>query len=329
MNIAGSLKKYQLSLTGGIVTAVIITFVHLKVDPPMLLLERFFPGTGWIEIIAASFYAAVIIYKMSDPAKTEKWRNITWTAFSIVFFAQLALGLTVDALFLMTGKLHLPVPALIIGGPLYRMQLSFMPILFLSTIVLSGPAWCSHLCYFGAFDNMAASGKNKRNQVLKNRNILKYSFLSILIIASVLFHFAGVNNVVSTTAGIIAGIGGILIIPGFSGRKKKMVHCTVYCPVGTLVSHIKYISPFRIVIAGSCTSCMACTAKCKYDALNSEDITSRRPGIACTYCGDCIPSCRYGSIQYKFLNLSASGSRNLYLLITIILHSCFMVLARI
>ena len=53
----------------------------------------------------------------------------------------------------MTGKLHLPVPMMILAGPIYRGHTSVMSILFLSTLILSGPAWCSHLCYFGAIDN--------------------------------------------------------------------------------------------------------------------------------------------------------------------------------
>ena len=75
------------------------------------------------------------------------------------FFGQLALGIFADPIFLMTGKLHLPIPAVILAGPLYRFEGLFMPILFISTLLLSGPAWCSQLCYFGAFDAWSA-GEN-------------------------------------------------------------------------------------------------------------------------------------------------------------------------
>jgi ferredoxin-type protein NapH len=50
-------------------------------------------------------------------------------------------------------------PMMILGGPIYRGQLSVMTILFLSTVILTGPAWCSQLCYFGAFDNLAPGAK--------------------------------------------------------------------------------------------------------------------------------------------------------------------------
>jgi hypothetical protein len=40
-----------------------------------------------------------------------------WTFFSVVFFAQLVLGLAGMPSMLMTGELHAPVPALILAGP--------------------------------------------------------------------------------------------------------------------------------------------------------------------------------------------------------------------
>ena len=98
---------------------------------------------------------------MQDPAKVSRWRKYTWFVFSVVFFSQLLLGLLVSDKFLMTGKLHLPVPMMILAGPIYRGHTSVMTILFLSTVILSGPAWCSHLCYFGAIDNLARLRKNQ------------------------------------------------------------------------------------------------------------------------------------------------------------------------
>ncbi|HHJ09824.1 MAG TPA: hypothetical protein ENK25_02915 [Bacteroidetes bacterium] len=52
----------------------------------------------------------------------------------------------------MTGKLHLPTPAMILAGPAYRREIGFMTWLFLSTIILNGPALCSHLCYMVSLD---------------------------------------------------------------------------------------------------------------------------------------------------------------------------------
>ncbi len=73
---------------------------------------------------------------------------------------------------------------MIIGGPIYRAQLSVMTILFLSTVILTGPAWCSQLCYFGAFDNLASGGKTSR-EILKHKGAIKSTIL-ILVIAMAL-----------------------------------------------------------------------------------------------------------------------------------------------
>ena len=79
--------------------------------------------------------------------------------FSIIFFSQLILGVVGLEKLLMTGKLHLPVPALIAAGPLFRGTGFFMAILFTFSVLLVGPAWCSWLCYIGAWDNYAAKFK--------------------------------------------------------------------------------------------------------------------------------------------------------------------------
>ena len=298
-------------------------------DPPLLLLERFAPGSGWIEVILASVYAAIVVTNMKNPKNVAQWRKITWLIFSVVFFLQLLFGLFADSRFLMTGKLHLPVPAIVIGGPIYRMQLSFMPLLFISTVLLTGPAWCSHLCYFGAFDNLAASGKGMRNKPVKNKMGIKHAFLFLLIAVALLFNLFGVSSLVATATGIFAGLTGVVILLVFSGKNKKMMHCTAYCPLGTLVNYTKYASPFRIHITEQCTECMACTNTCKYDALNLSDIHARKPGITCTYCGDCISACDRNAIVYRFWGLSPQTARNLYLVMTISLHASFLFLARI
>jgi len=302
--------------------------INIQLDKPLILLERFFPGFGWIEILLLAVYGAIVIYQMQDPLKVPRWRRITWLIFSFVFFSQLILGMAgVDNRFLMTGKLHLPVPAMILSGPIYRGQLSVMTILFFSTIILSGPAWCSQLCYFGALDNLAASVK-RSSRPLKYVWHMKLVLLPVFILVTLILRWTGVTNFWVTIAGGIFGVAGLALIAILTSRKGKMMHCIYYCPVGTLVNYFRYINPFRMRIRESCTQCMLCTAYCNYDALNQSDIEKGRPGITCTYCGDCLSSCKENSIQYKFFNLAPDRARNLYLIITITLYCVFMGLAR-
>ena len=114
-----------------LLTASLLGFVQWKVDSPtMLLAERFLPGSGWVEILLLAFYAAWITEKMLDIKKSPSLRKRIWAGFSFVFFSQFILGLAGLEKFLMTGALHLPIPAVILSGPLYRGGGFFMLILF-------------------------------------------------------------------------------------------------------------------------------------------------------------------------------------------------------
>lgn len=322
-------KSLKLPLLVFLLTVLILTFVQIKVDNPMLLLERFVKGGGWVEICMIGIYGAVVAFKMQDPGKVQSWRKYTWFAFSVVFFSQLLFGLIGYEKFLMTGKLHIPVPAMILAGPIYRGHTSVMSLLFVSTLILSGPAWCSHLCYFGAIDGMASKRKTSRGPI-QYKWALKSSVLLLVILAAILLRWMKVPILTATIVAIGFGVIGLGMIILVSRKEGRMVHCTSYCPIGTVVNLTRFVNPFRMYIdKSSCTSCMVCTSFCKYDALNKSDIANRKPGLTCTLCGDCLSSCFAGSIKYRFLGLSPAAARNLYLLITITLHASTMALARI
>jgi polyferredoxin len=239
---------------------------------PLLVAERFQKGAGWFQVVLTAFYGGLVAWHMQDPSQSARWRHITWSLFSLLFFSQLVIGITVDERFLMSGHLHLPVPAMILAGPLYRMQLSFMTILFISTVLLTGPAWCSHLCYFGALDHLAAHSQTGRKTVhsfkktasfsRKNRRFLPYSIFTLVIAAALLLRWLNAPSRVATLAGLAFGVGGLLIMGFVSRLHQKMRHCTQYCPVGTLVHWLRPFHPFTITLSDQCTSCQRCTAYC-------------------------------------------------------------------
>jgi ferredoxin-type protein NapH len=304
--------------------------VQWKVKNPIILIERFIPYSAWGMIFILAFYAAFLISKMKEPSQTAEWRKRSWTLFSVVFFTQLILGVSGFENFLMNPeKLHFPIPALIVAGPIYRGHISFMPILFITTIILAGPAWCSQLCYFGALDNLVAARGKPDKKPIAFRNALKYGFLfTVIFVAIVLRVFnLGIGLVAALAA--LLGIAGLMTILVVSSSRKKMFHCTVFCPVGTVIRFAKYLNPFRMYIDNNCTDCMACSKTCYYDALNVKDIQKRKPGSTCTLCGDCVQSCQVNAIKYKFLKLSPNVARNLWLVITITIHAVFLGLARL
>ena len=294
----------------------------------MLILERFIEGGGWFEILGVSFYAGFLAKMMQDTANSGRWRRISWTLFSVVFFSQLILGVSGLERFLMTGELHLPVPAMIISGPVYRAEISFMTILFLSTVILTGPAWCSHFCYFGGLDNHLAAGK-PRAKSFRNQFKIRHSLLMIFIVVTLLLRLLNVSSLHATLLGLAAGVAGLLVMVLLTYPSGRMAHCTLFCPVGTVVMYLKRLNPFRIYIHSNCTLCMSCAPHCKYDALHPESIRKGRPDASCTYCGDCLSSCHKGSIRYGFPGLSNHQARKLYLFLTVSIHAIFMALARI
>ncbi|HDR03711.1 MAG TPA: 4Fe-4S binding protein [Candidatus Marinimicrobia bacterium] len=295
----------------------------------MLLFDRLAPGFGWLQILALSLYGAVIAEKMMQPKNVQATRLLIWKIFSIVFFVQLALGLWVSDTFLMTGKLHIPVPAIILAGPLYRGEGLFMPILFLSTILLVGPAWCSHLCYFGAWDNFAANRVCKPRSIRRWAEPLRIAILLLVVTTAIGLGLAGVSALPAAALAIAFGALGVAIMIFISRKKGIMVHCTVYCPIGLFSVLLGKINPFRIKISDACTDCNACSRVCRFDALNLANIQKRSAGYTCTLCGDCISSCHHGALQYGFFKMQPQNARMLFLILIITLHAIFMGLARI
>jgi len=322
------LHAFRLPLSVFIFISVFLSAIQVNLPHPMLIAERFIKGGGWLEIIVIATYGAVVAYKMQNPVNVPYWRKVTWTLFSIVFFGQLILGLLGFEKFLMTGKLHLPIPMMILGGPVYRGQLSVMTILFLSTIVLTGPAWCSQFCYFGAMDNLASGSKPKKEK-LPNRLAIKTTGILLVIAVTILLRWFNVPVLIATIIAAGFGIGGVIIMVLFSRKQGKMIHCLLYCPIGTLVNVLKPANPFRLYIDNNCTFCMKCTSNCKYDALNQDDIRKKKPDTTCTLCGDCLAGCHHNAIKYKYFSLKPETARRLYLFLTISIHAIFLALARI
>ncbi len=317
------------SAVGFIITGLLLTIVHLKVPLTLLLVERFWPTMGWVEILALSIYAAFVVEKMLDKTQTARWRRRIWLLFSVVFFAQLIIGLLGVERFLMTGNLHLPVPAMIAAGPIYRGHNFFMPILFLSTVILVGPAWCSHLCYIGSWDSAASDVKRKPQKLPPWTARVRWGILAFIIAAAIILRLAGVPSLIATILGLTFGLVGVLVMLLWSRKIGVMAHCVVYCPIGLVANWLGKVSPFRVRINDSCTDCGICRMSCKYNALNMTDIKNRKPAISCTLCGDCIGSCEHSSLEYRFWNYKAKAARTVFIVMVVSLHAACLGLARI
>jgi len=310
--------------------------VQILPEKTLLLFERLFSGGGWLQITIVSLYAAILMYNMQFRERRTKWRERSWLFFACFFYFQLILGISADSIFLLSGKLHLPIPAIIIAGPVFRFSSWFMIILFISTIIFTGPAWCSHLCYFGAFDSLSShkSAKKQRTGTVvlgkKKRVVIKFSILLILTGTALVLRIMNGSSNLATLLAVLFGMIGIGVILIISRRSGSMQHCTLYCPIGTIVNYAKYISPFRFEInSNKCTACCSCISKCRYMALSVESVKMKKIENTCTYCGDCITSCNHNALQYRFLWLSPEGAERLWLILTVTIHAVFIAVARV
>ena len=61
----------------------------------------------------------------------------------------------------------------------------------------------------------------------------------------------------------------------------------------------------------------------------SVNIEKGKIGYTCTYCGDCLSTCKHGGLEYRFFKLRPATAERLWIIITVVLHTCFLMIARI
>ncbi len=300
-----------------------------KAPIPLLLGERFVPESGPFWIWAFAVYGGLVAgWLLNTSSATARGR--IWTLFSAAFFGQLLLGLAGWSIFLMTGKLHLPVPALILAGPLFRGEGFFMPILLGVSLLLVGPAWCSHLCYIGAWDDRLARLKSGRPAPLPSwAPRLRAALLAGTILLPLALRLLGVSWVPALILAAAFGLLGVALMALWSTRSGTMTHCTVWCPIGLVNNLLGRILPWRVRINAGCTGCGLCAKACRYNALTKADLEQKKTGLSCSLCGDCLSRCPHGHLGYSFPGLSATRSRQLFVTLVASLHAVFLAVARI
>ncbi|WP_419787828.1 4Fe-4S binding protein [Pseudodesulfovibrio sp.] len=315
-----------------LLTAAGLAVARAKVPFPVLLADRYFPAWGWMEVLLLALYAQWIFGVSVQPQGHRAVRPRIWGLFSLVFFGQLALGLFGMENMLMTGKLHLPVPALIAAGPVFRGGGYFMPILFGVTLLLVGPAWCSHLCYIGAWDDVMSRSRKRSHSYTRFRILSTVGRGGILIFclgAAWLLRMHGASASTAILCAAVFGLLGVGVMVSVSRRTGIMAHCTTYCPMGVIAVVLGKLSPWRIRISDGCTQCGVCIPHCRYNALDEDRVAEGSPALSCTLCGDCVGSCPHGRIGYRFPGLHTDMARTIFLVLVISLHAIFLGVARI
>lgn len=243
------------------------------------------------------------------------------------FFGQLALGIFADPIFLMTGKLHLPIPAVILADRFIASRDYSCPYFLSAPYYYPVPLGVASFVTSG-LTHGDARGKLERKRFPYHKQ-MRYSILFLVMLGAILLRIFGASGRIATAFGIAVGVIGLLVMLLFSRKRRKMVHCSSYCPIGTLVSFLKYLSPFRVRLTTDCCHCMACTNACRYDALHKEEIEKGKIGYTCTYCGDCLSACKHGGYRISFPEIAPTTAERLWIVVTVVLHTCFLMIARI
>jgi polyferredoxin len=205
-----------------------------------------------------------------------------------------------------------------------------MPILLGVSLLLVGPAWCSYLCYIGAWDDrLARLAKGRPAPLPAWAPRLRAGLLAATVLAPLALRLLSVPWTWALGLAALFGIVGVLVMALFSRKSGTMVHCTAYCPIGLVNNLIGKCLPWRVRMGSGCTRCGLCSKACRYSALTPTDMEKGRPGLTCSLCGDCLPRCPHGHLGYSFPGLDGQNSRRVFVVLVAGLHAVFLAVARI
>lgn len=322
-------------LRGTVFMAVFLCLFYLRtfVSLNLLLLERFFPVLGAVEIFFAAWYGSFAAGLLADPKRSRKVRQRLWLVFACAFFLQFALGVLGVGQMLLTGKLHVPVPAFILYGPLFRGELNIMPFIVLASTLLAGSAWCSMLCYFGPFDALASQGRAVHPLPPFLNALLRWGRPAVLVTGTALtliLKSVGIALSSAIALSIAYAVLSLLAMAALSRRWGGMLHCTTLCPIGLIVSLLGRLSPWRLrVDKAVCDDCGACEKLCRWRAITPESRAKGGALARCSLCRDCVGVCRKKALSVRCAGLPAELSGKLFCGILATLHALFLAVAMV
>ncbi len=322
-------------LKAAVFIGTFVSLYYLRRNAPLdfLLFERYLPVFGAVQLFFAACYAAFATEKLTDPAVARKTRRLLWLFFGCVFFGQFFLGLYGLGGMLLTGKLHAPLPAFILFAPLFRDSLSVMLFISLVAALLTGSAWCSLLCYFGPFDALAAGTKAARPLPDRFAPLLKYGRPAVLVLGALAAFALGRAGLGRTQAVLLClafAVCGILIMMSASSGRRRMLHCTAFCPMGLAVNLLGRLAPWRMrVNSSTCNHCGACETACKYSAITRESRERGKTLLRCSLCRDCMAVCPKRSITLRCPGLSPTAAHTLFVGLLAWLHALFLNIAMV
>ncbi len=317
--------------------SVLFLFLLDALAPFRLLLgERVLPwqGVNGFVILLLAWWGGYCAEGLLNPQASPRRRRLMWTVFASVFFLQFLLGVTVASSLLMTGRLHVPVPFMMISGPVYRGEGIFMLALFSVSVLLAGSAWCSHLCYFGVWDCLSAASSRRKGRPVKRGKGLRdwrWAALAAAVGTPLLLSLWGLPVeyalAVALAAAFLAPLAWRMSAAG--GVRE---YCSRFCPMGLAAGLLGRLSPWRMRVKETCTGCMQCAAACRDLAISCEG-GACRISRRCTLCRDCISRCSHGALGLgmagPFSSVPSARADMYFVTLVSVMHVVFLATARV
>ena len=192
-------------------------------------------------------------------------------------------------------------------GPLLQrlfVDFSFEAILlFLGVIVFTlffGRLYCSTICPFGVFQEIADLFLKKRNKTIPNYAVkyfiaaISFGFLiggSVIILRYLEPYTLFASYLSYSKLGVVA-VFILLLIVCFKNR----FFCTNICPVGTFLGILSKLSLNKIYINDSCKLCGGCEKSCPAGCI---DLSNKNvDNETCVKCLKCISLCENNAIKW-------------------------------
>ncbi|MBU1380506.1 4Fe-4S binding protein [Myxococcota bacterium] len=176
----------------------------------------------------------------------------------------------------------------------------YRALLTVSTILIFGGGFCSHLCFLGPWEKGTGV-----------KSIFKYIFLVLFVMgtSSLIFFSANFFIAVSALSFFILSLAVIGISSIFT---KKRTHCSILCPLASLREVTNRVSPFKIETSDSEN------LACPFGASSGGD------NSLCLKCTSCITS---GQSSISFFNYKKNAFE-IFIVSIVITHGLFINLYR-
>ncbi|MBU1240185.1 4Fe-4S binding protein [Myxococcota bacterium] len=284
----------------------------------LLLTRRLgIPHGGLVIAFIFALYGLFLAERMVNARRHATVRRIALRFFSLVFLAQLFLGLFLSSAWLFRGEPSLPHPLFILFSPFDSTKGAHLLFLWAISLVLTGPAFCSHLCWLGTWDHFAAQKKHRATPVSFPRARLIVAAL-VLITGFAAIYFFPLK--VTVTLGFLFVMGAVFVMM-ISRSRGSMVQCGLYCPLGTLTTILSRISPFSIVKS---SGKKVPPQECPFGQFSGAQSRGPVPE-GCTLCGDCLDRGASHDLSMKFLRFKFNAWPLFVALVTG-LHAAFFIL---